>query len=47
MDLKPKKEDKLKVEKPKVKKPRKKKSAKAPGSTVLIIETGNFILSFD
>jgi len=35
------------VEKPKVKKPRKKKSAKAPGSTVLIIETGNFILSFD
>jgi hypothetical protein len=35
------------IEKPKVKKPRKKKSAKAPGSTVMTIETGVFVLSFD
>lgn len=35
------------VEKPKVKKPRKKKSVKAPGSTVMTIEKGVFILTFD
>lgn len=43
MDPKPEKP----VEKPKVKKPRKKKSAKAPGSTVMIIEKGVFVLTFD
>jgi hypothetical protein len=42
-----KKEEIKPVEKPKPKRTRKPKSGKTPGSKVLMIETGIFVLSFD
>jgi hypothetical protein len=42
-----KKEEVKPVDKPKPKRTRKPKSGKAPGSKVLVIEKGMFVLSFD